>query len=91
MMVDMFLYNIVHNDREPRHSRMFNSWIEDWESDILRTQDQGNDQSLLHKYKNIRFLDDKDNQAYMIAQEHFEFKGPTRSNKQYCLFGQPLD
>ena len=90
MMVDMGLGNIVHNDRETRHSRIFNAWIEDWESDILRTQDQENEQRLLQKYKNIRFFDDEDNQTYMIAPENFEFKGPTRGNKQYCVVGKPL-
>ena len=29
MMVDMGLDNIVHNDRETRHARIFNSLIED--------------------------------------------------------------
>ena len=66
-MVEMGLDDIVHNDREPRHARIFNSWIEDWESDILITQGQENEQQLLQKYKNIRFLDDEDNQTYMIA------------------------
>ena len=37
MIVDMGLDNIVYNDRDPRHARIFNAWIEDWESDILRT------------------------------------------------------
>ena len=37
MMVDMGPNNIVHNYREPIHDRIFNSWIEDWESDILKT------------------------------------------------------
>ena len=27
MMVDMGLDNIVHNDREPLHARIFNAWI----------------------------------------------------------------
>ena len=27
----------------------------------------------------------------MIAPKHLEFKDPTRSNKQYCVVGQPLD
>ena len=67
MMVDMGLDNIVHNDRETSHARIFNAWIEDWESYILRIQDQDNEQRLLHKYKNIRFLDDEDNKTYMIA------------------------
>ena len=57
MIVDMVLDNIVHNDREPRHARIFNACTEDWESDILRSQDQYNDQRLLQKYNNIRFLD----------------------------------
>ena len=91
MMVDMGLGNIVHNDRETRHSRIFNAWIEDWESDILRTQDQENEQRLLQKYKNIRFFDDEDNQTYMITPENMEFKCPTRSNKHYCVIGEPLD
>ena len=29
MMVDMDPDNIVHNDREPIHARIFNAWIED--------------------------------------------------------------
>ena len=59
MMVDMGLYNIVNNYREPFHARIFNAWIKDQELDILRAQDQDNDQRLLRKYKNIRFLDDE--------------------------------
>ena len=27
----------------------------------------------------------------MITPEIFDFKGSTRSNKQYCVFGHPLD
>ena len=42
MMVDIVLDNIVNNDRETCHSRIFNAWIEDWGSDILRTIDQEN-------------------------------------------------
>ena len=30
MMVDMGLDNIMHNYREPHHSRIFNACIEDW-------------------------------------------------------------
>ena len=67
MVVDMGLDNIVHNDREPRHARIFTTWIKDWESDILRTRNQDNYQRLLQKYNNIRFLDDEENQAYTIA------------------------
>ena len=76
MMVDMGLDNIVHNDREPCHARIFNACIEDWESDILRTRDQENEQRLLHQYTNIRFLDDEDNQTYIIAPEIWILKGP---------------
>ena len=90
MMVDMGIDNIVHNDREPRHARIFNSWIYYWESDILRTQDQENEQRLLQKYNNISFLDDEYNQTYIIDPEKLEFKGPTRRNKQYYVVGQPL-
>ena len=43
------LDNIVHNDREPRHARIFNAWIEYWEADILKTQDQDNEQNFQHK------------------------------------------
>ena len=53
-MFYMGVDNIVHNDMEPRHARIFNTWIEDWESDILITRDQENEQSLLNKYNNIR-------------------------------------
>ena len=42
MMVDIVLDNIVKNYREPRHARIFNAWIEDWESGILRTRYQEN-------------------------------------------------
>ena len=87
-MADMGLDNIVHNNaREPRHAMIFNSWINDCESDALRTRDQENEQHLLQKYKNIRFLDDEDNQTYMIAPDNFQFKGPTISNNQYILYG----
>ena len=91
MMVDMGLDKIVHNDTEPLHARIFNTYIEDWESDTLRTRDQENEQLILHKYKNIRFLDDEDNQTYMIAPGNLEFKGATRRNKQYCVVGNPPD
>ena len=37
MMVGMDIDNIVHNDRGSHHARIFNTWIRDWESDILRT------------------------------------------------------
>ena len=90
-MVYMVLDNIFHNDSEPWHSRISNAWIKDRESDILRTQYQENEKRFLHKYKNIRFFDDEDNQIYIIAQEYLDFKGPTRRNKQYCVVGQPLD
>ena len=38
MMVDMGIDNIVHNDRDSRHDRIFNAWINDWESVILITR-----------------------------------------------------
>ena len=91
MMFDMVLDKILHNDREPLHARICNAWIDDWELDILRTRDQDNKQQLLHKYKNIRFLDNEDNKTYIISPENLEFKGPTRRNKQYRLVGNPLD
>ena len=91
MMVDMGLDNIVHNYSEPCHARIFNTCIEYWESEILRTRDQENEQRLLQKYKNIRFLDDEDNQTYMLAPKYLEFKGPTRINMQYCVVGRPFD
>ena len=49
MMVDMGFDNIVNNDRDPFHARIFNAWIEDWESDILRTQEQDHEQRFLQK------------------------------------------
>ena len=87
MMVDMGLDNIVYYDRELHHSKVSNAWIKDWESDVLRTRDHENDHCLLHKYKNIKFLDDEDNQTYMLTPENLEVKGPTRRNKQYCVVG----
>ena len=90
-MVEMGLDNIMHNVRQPSHARIFNAWIEYLESDILKTKYQDNEQRLLQKYKNIRLLDDEDNQTYTIAQENLEFKGTTRRNKQYCVVRQPLD
>ena len=91
MMVDMGLDKIVHHDREPRHKRILNFWINDWESDTLRALDQDNEKQLLHKYKNLRFLDDEGNHIYMTPPENLEFKGPTRRNKQDFLFGKPLE
>ena len=57
----------------------------------IHPRDQENEQSLLQKYNNIRFLDDDDNQNSMIAPENLEFKGTTRRNKKYCVVGQPID
>ena len=65
--------------------------IDDWKSDILRTQDKDNEQKILQKYKNIRLLDDEDNQTYMIYPENLEFKGPTRRNNKYFVVGKPLN
>ena len=90
-MVYMVFDNIVHNYRELCHDRIFNTWIKDWESDILRTQYKENEQRLLQKSKNIRFFDDEYNQTYMIAPENLDFKGSTRRNKHYCVVGQTLD
>ena len=39
MVIYMGLDKNVHNDREPSHAKICNAWIEDWESEILRTQD----------------------------------------------------
>ena len=91
MMVDMGCDSIVRNDWETHHVRIFNAWIEDWESEILNTRYQDNEQRLLQKYKNTRFLDDGDNPSYMIAPENLEFKGTKRRNNQYYVVGQPLD
>ena len=67
-MVDICIDNIVHNDMYPWHSRTFNVYMKDCESDILITRDQDNEQLILNKYKNIRFLGDEENQNYMITQ-----------------------
>ena len=91
VLVYMGLDNIVHHDRDHFHYSISNACIEDWESDILRTQDQENEQRLLQKYNNIRFLDDGDNKTYIIDPESLEFKGNTRSNKQYCVVGHTLN
>ena len=86
-MIDMGLNNIVNNDRYPFHTGIFNAWIQDWESEIPRTLDQENEQRLIQKYKNIRFLDYEDNQTYIIAPGILKFKGTTRRNKQYWVVG----
>ena len=66
MMVDMGLDNIVHNDRDICHARIFNTWINDWYSDILITRDWENEQHILQKYNHISFIDDDYNQTYII-------------------------
>ena len=81
MMVDMGLDRIVHNDRNPIHDKIFNAWVKYWESDILITKDQENEQHLLQKYRNIKLLDDEGNNTYMISPENLGFKGTTRRNK----------
>ena len=60
-MVDMGINNIVHNYGDPLDARIFNAWIEDWESDTLRTLYQDNEQRLMQIYKSIMFLDYEDN------------------------------
>ena len=44
MMVDMSRDNILHHDRYIIRVRTLNACIRYWESDILRTLDQENDQ-----------------------------------------------
>ena len=66
IIIDMGLDNIVHHDRKPSHARIFNYWINYWESEIPRKRDQENLKRVLQKYKNLRFLDDEDNKNYMI-------------------------
>ena len=58
MMVDMGLDDVFHHDIDIRYTRIFNAWIKDWESNILITRAQENEQRLLNKFNNIRFLDD---------------------------------
>ena len=91
MMVDMGFDFKKNHDREISHARISNAWIKDWDSDILRTQNQENEQRLLHKYNNLRFPDDEENQIYIIAPESLDFKRPTGRNKQYCVVKQPLN
>ena len=55
------------------------------------TQYQDNEQRLLHKYNNLRFLDDEENKNYIIVAENLDFKGPTRWNNQYSVVGQTLN
>ena len=90
-MVDMGLDNIENNDRDTLHASIFNAWIKDWDSGIIRMRDQENEQRLLQKYKNLRFLDEEENQTYIIEPENLDFKGPTRRNNQYCVVEQPLN
>ena len=76
MMVDMGLDKIVHHDTDHCNARIFYAWIKNLESDILRTRYKENEQCLLQKCRNLRFLDDEDNQTYMIAQIIWILKGP---------------
>ena len=91
IIVAIGLDNIVHHDREPLHDSILNYWIQDWDPEILRTRYQENDQNLLHKHKNLRFLDDKDNQTYMIGPEKLKFKRNTIRNEKYCVVGKTLN
>ena len=49
MMFYMGIDNIVYNNREPLHARIFKAWIKYWESYILITLDQDNEKHLMHK------------------------------------------
>ena len=90
-MVDMGIDNIVNHDRDIFHARILIAWNDYWESDILIKRDQENEQLLLKKYKNLRFLDDEENQTYIIAPENLEFKVPTINNNKYCVVRHPLN
>ena len=43
MIVGMGLDKNFNNDREPLRAKIFNAWINYWESHILRTRDQDNE------------------------------------------------
>ena len=91
MMVTMGIDNIMYHDMELHHARILNSWIEDWESGILVIQYQDNEQCLMKKYKNLRFIDDEDNHNCMIVPEKLEPEGTSRINKQYCVVRNTLN
>ena len=73
----------------PVHTRVFRAWTEDWEKEILKTNDCVAEAKLLEKYKGLVFFDPDNKCHYTICSKNLEFfKG---RNGGWCVIGVPAD
>lgn len=70
--------------QRPATSRIFRAWVEDWEKEILLTNDCVVEARLLEKYKNLVFFDPDDQVTYTVVEDNLEFH---RRNKRKGIAG----
>ena len=70
--------------QRPASSRIFRAWVEDWEKEILLTNDCVVEARLLEKYKNLVFFDNNDQVTYTVFEKNLEFH---RRNKRKGIVG----
>ena len=70
--------------QRPATSRIFRAWVEDWEKEILLTNDCVVEARLLEKYKNLVFFDPDDQVTYTVVEQNLEFH---QRNKRKGIVG----
>jgi hypothetical protein len=59
--------------KEPEVQRVFHTWIEDWEEDARRTNDEVAEARLIQKYKSLVFYDPDTGNTFLIYDQNMEF------------------
>jgi hypothetical protein len=67
-------FNEANKNRKDRPVRKVNAWVEDWEKEIMKKNDQLVEQKLLSKYENLEFVDQEDELRYRIIPENLDYK-----------------
>ena len=64
----------LDNLKQPATSRIFRAWVEDWEEEIMKTNDCVAEAKLLEKYKNLVFHDPDENCMFTVAASNLEYR-----------------
>ena len=66
--------------------KIFRTWLEDWEEDIIEVNDPVNQARLLEKYGGMAWHDPDNNINFTACTEKMYFNR-TRNEKGYCAYG----
>ena len=70
----------------------FNGWIEDWESDAIKSKASLHEFKLLEKYKGVPFFDEEDGVTYKILHTNLEWSKKVKGDAEtpcYCVLAVP--